>query len=128
MEMSSMGHWVLLTDRCIYMWTNDACEYRLRSALLQDGRRVPYPSRSLSETEKRYAQIEKEMLAIVFGLEKFNHFPFGRHVHVITDHKPLTAIVSKPLSKAPKRLQSLLLRTQKYDFSLEYRPGTCIPI
>jgi transposase InsO family protein len=107
---------------------NDACEYGLGSALMQQGRPIAYASRSLSETETRYAQIEKEMLAIVFGLEKFNHFTFGRPVSVITDHKPLTAIVSKPLSKAPKRLQSLLLRTQKYDFSLEYRPGSSIPI
>jgi len=54
--------------------------------------------------------------------EKNHQFTYGRHVQIITDHKPLVAIVSKPLSKAPKRLQSMILRTQRYSYSLEYRP------
>lgn len=64
------------------------------------------------------------MLAIVFGLEKFHHYTYGAPtIQVITDHKPLVAIHSKPLSKAPKRLQSMMLRMQPYDVSLQYRPG-----
>ena len=46
------------------------------------------------------------MLALVYGLEKFHHYTFGRAVHIITDHKPLVAIAKKPLSKAPRRLQT----------------------
>ena len=75
-----------------------------------------------------YAQIEKEMLAVCFGLEKFHHYTYGRRVTVITDHKPLESIVLKPLSKAPKRLQSLLLRTQKYDYSVMFKSGKSIPV
>ncbi len=107
---------------------NDACEYGLGTALLQDGKPIAYASRSLSEAERRYAQIEKEMLAVTFGLERFHHYTFGRNVNVITDHKPLIAITSKPLSSAPKRLQNLLLRAQQYDFKLEWKPGKDIPL
>ena len=58
---------------------NDACEYGLGSVLLQNDIPIAYASRSLSDTETRYAQIEREMLAMVFGLEKFHHYVYGRH-------------------------------------------------
>jgi transposase InsO family protein len=107
---------------------NDASDYGLGTALTQKGRPIAFASRSLSETERRYAQIEKEMLAVTYGLEKFHHFTFGRQVTVITDHKPLVAICSKPLSKAPKRLQNLLLRAQRYSFDITWKPGKDIPM
>ena len=107
---------------------NDASEYGLGSALLQDKKPIAFASRSLTECERKYAQIEKEMLALVYGLEKFHHYTFGRAVHIITDHKPLVAIANKPLSKAPRRLQNLLLRAQKYRFTLEWQPSTSIPV
>ena len=68
------------------------------------------------------------MAALVYGLEKFHHYTFGRDVSIITDHKPLVAIASKPLSKAPRRLQNLLLRAQKYSFDLKWQPGTALPL
>ena len=106
---------------------NDASEYGLGSALMQ-GKPVAYASRSMTDTERRWAQIEKELLAVIYGLEKFHHYTYGRHVTVVTDHQPLVSIVSKPLSKAPKRLQSLLLRAQKYNITLVYKPGKSIPV
>lgn len=107
---------------------NDASEYGLGSALLQDGQPIAFASRSLSQSEKNYAQIEKELLAVVYGLQKFHHYTYGRNVTVITDHKPLVAISNKPLHKAPKRLQSLLLKAQTYNFDIQYKPGKQIPI
>ena len=68
------------------------------------------------------------MLALVFGLEKFRHYVYGRRISAVTDHKPLESIVKKSLAKAPKRLQSMLLRAQEYDFSLFYKPGNNIPV
>ena len=107
---------------------NDASEYGLGSALYQNGKPIAFSSRSLTETETRYAQIEKEMLAVCHGLTKFHHYTYGRDVRVLTDHKPLVSIKKKPLSKAPRRIQNLLLRTQDYSYSLEYKEGKNIPV
>ena len=82
----------------------------------------------LSASEKNYAQIEKEMLAILYGLDKFHHYVYGREVTIYTDHKPLVSIVTKPLSKAPKRIQSMLLKIQDYNFNLIYKTGNSIPV
>ena len=60
---------------------------------------------------------------MVFGLEKFHQYTYGRKVTVKTDHKPLEAIVKKPLQMAPKRFQRLLLRLLVYDVILTYRCG-----
>ena len=77
-----------------------------------NGSPIAYASRALTETETRYAQIEKEMFAIVFSLEKFHQFSFGRSVQVESDHKPLEAILQKLLCAAPRRLQGMMLRIQ----------------
>ena len=55
----------------------DASQKGLGAALLQKGKPIAYASRALTDTEERYAQIEKEMLAIVFSLEKFHQYTFG---------------------------------------------------
>ena len=67
----------------------DASEKGLGAALLQDGKPVAFASRVLTDTETRYAQIEKELLAIVFSVEKFDTFTFGRTVCVQSAHKSL---------------------------------------
>ena len=102
----------------------DASKSGLGAVLLQDNQPVAYASRSLTETETRYAQIEKELLSAVFALERFNQYTFGKQVMVESDHKPLETILKKPLTNAPPRLQHMLLRLQKYDFVIQYKPGT----
>ena len=52
---------------------------------------MAYSSRALSAAECNYAQIEKELLAVVFGMEHFDHFTYGREIRVESDHKPLQA-------------------------------------
>ncbi|KAK7901627.1 hypothetical protein WMY93_018396 [Mugilogobius chulae] len=101
----------------------DASETGLGAALTQKGKPVAFSSRALTPTERGYAQIEKECLAIVFGMEKFHQYTYGRKVTVQSDHKPLENIVRKPLLSAPKRLQRMLLRLQKYDIMVVYVPG-----
>lgn len=59
---------------------------------MQNGLPVSYASRSLTETEKMYSQIEKEYLGICFATQKFHEYIYGRIVNVYTDHKPLIAI------------------------------------
>jgi len=103
----------------------DASQSGLGVALLQGGQPVAYASRALTETECRYAQIEKELLAIVFGCDHFDVYVYGRDkVNVETDHKPLESIMLKPLDRAPKRLQRMLLQLQKYTLSVKYKEGT----
>lgn len=81
--------------------------------MLQEGQPVAYASRALTDTECRYAQIEKEMLAVVFGLEKFNQCVYGKCVDVESDHKPLEAISQKPLCHAPTSLTAYVASTPK---------------
>ena len=63
---------------------NEASNY-----LLQESKPIAYVSCRLTDTERRYAQIEKKMLAIVYGLQKFHHYIYGRSLNVITDYSPL---------------------------------------
>ena len=76
-----------------------------------------------AEAESRYDQIEKELLAVQFSLERFNRYTYEKKVAIESDHKPLEAIVKRPLGAAPPGLQRILLRMQKYDYALEYKPG-----
>jgi RNase H-like domain found in reverse transcriptase len=65
------------------------------------------------------------MLAILFSLERFHTYIYARaDVTVETDHKPLISIHKNALSAAAKRLQQMLLRTQRYANKLEFRPGS----
>ena len=102
----------------------DASQFGLGAVLMQNGQPVAYTSRALTVTETRYAQIEKELLTIVFACDHFEAYTFGRdEVHVETDHKPLESIVLKSLNSAPKRFQRMLLRLQKYNLQVKYRKG-----
>ena len=103
----------------------DSSETGLGAALLQDGQPVAFASRTLTPTERGYAQIEKECLAIVLSCDRFNQYIYGREsVDVQSDHKPLEAIFVKPLTAAPKRLQGMLLRLQKFNLKVRYKKGT----
>ena len=92
--------------------TCDASKSGRGAVLLLEGKPVAYASRALTDAETRYAQIEKELLAVLFGFERFNQYTYARHVEIETNHKPLEAITKKPLSTAPLRLQRMLLRPQ----------------
>ncbi|GFO05437.1 Pol polyprotein [Plakobranchus ocellatus] len=82
----------------------DASSTGLGACLLQEGRPVTYASRALTECETRYAQIEREMLAIVFAAERFSNYIYGREVEVQSDHRPLETITKKSLHTASPRL------------------------
>ena len=63
-------------------------------------------------------------MAVVFGVEKFHQYTYGRPVTVQSDHNPLEVIVKKPVYKAPKRLRCLLLKLLVYDVNLLCRRGS----
>ena len=58
-------------------------------------RPVAYASKSLTEAECQYANIEHELLAVLFSVEHFKHFVYARDVTIITNHKPLLAVFKK---------------------------------
>lgn len=101
----------------------DASTRGLGAVILQDGRPIAFASKALTETEQRYANIEREMLAVVFGCTRFHTYLYGSSFIVESDHKPLESIHKKNLANAPPRLQRMLLRVQPYDFQLVYKPG-----
>ena len=102
----------------------DASQSGLGAALLQAGQPVAYASRALTSAETRYAQIEKELLAILFAGTHFDVYLYGRErVNVESDHKPLESIFQKPLNSAPVRLQRMLLRLQRYKLLVKYKKG-----
>ena len=85
-------------------------------------------SRALTDTESRYSNIERECLAVVFGLEKFEYYLYGRKVIVETDYSPLEQIFKKIIAEAPAILQRLLLRCMKFDITVRYKVGKSIPV
>ncbi|KAG7470251.1 hypothetical protein JOB18_004401 [Solea senegalensis] len=95
----------------------------LGACLLQDGHPIAYTSRALTEPERNYTQIERELLAIVSAVRKFHQHAYGVRVDVQSDHKPLENILKKPLDTALSRLQRMLLQLQKYDLNVLYKPG-----
>ena len=69
---------------------------------------IAMSSRTLTDTEKRYSNIERECLAVAYGLEKFEFYLLGRTTIIETDHSPLEQIFKKSIREAPGRLQRLL--------------------
>lgn len=104
----------------------DASPVGLGAVLIQfdaNGPRViSYASRSLSETEQKYAQTEKEALALVWAVERFHFYVFGKNFELVTDHKPLETLFS-PRSKPCARIERWVLRLQGYRFNVIYKPG-----
>ena len=60
---------------------------------------VAFASRAMTQSEQHYAQIKKETLATVFACELFHEYIYGQKVIIRSNHKPLKAIFSKPISK-----------------------------
>ena len=99
----------------------DASKKGLGAVLLQESKPVMYMSRALTETEQRYSNIERELLAIVFALERLNHYTFGRTITVQSDHQPLQSIWKKSIVSASHRLQRL--RLAHYNLNIEFLRG-----
>lgn len=105
----------------------DASPVGLGAVLVQfneagEPRIISYASKSLSNTEKRYCQTEKEALALVWAVERFHFYLFGRSFELVTDHKPLEVIFS-PKSKPCARIERWVLRLQSYRYKVVYKPG-----
>lgn len=109
----------------------DASSYGLGAVLFQkegeQWRPVAYASRSLTETEQRYAQVEKEALGLTWGCERFKDFLIGRHFSLETDHKPLVSLLGQQaLTELPPRIQRFRLRLMRYSYSITHTPGKAL--
>ena len=85
-------------------------------------RPVCYASRSLTPVERRYAQFEKEALAVVWGVEHHHFYLLGTHFDILTDHKPLVSAYG-PNGNPPARGLRFALRLQPYDYSIRHIDG-----
>ena len=69
----------------------DASGNGISGILLQDGQPIVFISKALTETQKRYSNIERELLAVIVVVEKLHHYIFGRPFNSHTDHSPVVA-------------------------------------
>jgi len=88
---------------------------------------ITYASRSLTATEQRYSQTEREGLAVVWACEHLHLYVYGKPVTIYTDHKPLVSIYDNPSSKPPARIERWALRLQPYQVTVKYRRGDINP-
>ena len=89
-------------------------------------RPVAYASRTLTAAEKKYAQLDKEALSIIFGVKHFHQYLYGRPFTILTDHKPLQYLLGEtkgipPMASA--RIQRWALMLSAYRYEIRYKPG-----
>lgn len=112
----------------------DASSYGIGACLIQESTSntrelVAYISRTLTSTERHYAQIEREALGITWAAEKLAEYITGVHVTFETDHKPLVQLLqTKNLDTLTPRLQRFRMRLMRYQYEVTYVPGKTLLI
>ena len=105
-----------------FILTTDASGEGLGALLSQgeSGKDLPvaFPSRTLNQAEKNYSTTEKEILAIVWGMQYFRPYLYGKHFRVVTDHKPLTWIMN--VKDPGSRLLRWRIKLEEYDYEVIY--------
>ena len=114
-----------------FILTTDASNYAIGAVLSQKqddesniDLPIAYASRSLNKAERNYPTIERELLAIKWGIERFHPYLFLKKFFIKTDHRPLTYLTKNP--KPSSRLLNWRLEIDNYDFEIQYKPGKSI--
>ena len=108
----------------VFILRSDASDLALGAVLLQDHNvpmPVAYASRKLLDREKRFSAVQKECLAIIWAIEKFKHYLFGKEFILQTDHQPL--IYLRNMKNKNGKLMRWALFLQSYTFRIEYIKG-----
>lgn len=103
----------------------DASDFGLGAVLLQrhndEDKVICYLSRSLTKIERRYSTTEKELLGVLFAIEKLRPYLEGTKFTVVTDHYSLKWLFS--IKDPAGRIARWALRLQQFDFDVVHRPG-----
>ncbi|KAI5715463.1 hypothetical protein M8J77_016422 [Diaphorina citri] len=110
--------------------TTDASPYGIASVLSHvvnnTEHPIAYASRSLTSSEQNYSQLDREALAIVFGVTHFYNYLFGKHFTLVTDNQPLTRIFH-PNKSLPQMTSARLLRYASFlsgfNYSVQFKKG-----
>ena len=90
-------------------------------------RPIAFGFRKMTTAEKNYSQLEREALAIIFGIRKFHQYPWGQTFTLETDHKPLVTIFGSKREEpatAAARLQRWAILLSGHTYNIVYRKGT----
>ncbi|UYV67739.1 hypothetical protein LAZ67_5001822 [Cordylochernes scorpioides] len=123
-ETTCLSHYSLNLLSC------DASQVGIGATLshLKDGEERPvcFISRTLNVHERKYSQVEREGLAIVFAVNKLKNYLFGRKFTIYTDHKPLITIFGDKTNLPPliaNRLHRCALTLSNFSFEIKYKKG-----
>lgn len=108
----------------------DASELAVGAVLEQDGHPIICISRSLSSSERNYAQTQREALAVIWAVKRLHKFLFGHHFHIYTDHEALKYIFN-PSASVGKVTTAMLHRwaieLSAYSYTIHHKPGKMLP-
>jgi hypothetical protein len=110
--------------------TTDASGHQIGACLTQEGNPVIFISRKLTKAEMNYSNIEREALALVWGVQRLRHLLLGRQFTLVTDHKPLEVLFGQnhALPKtASARITRWAISIMAFDYQITYKSGVMIP-